>query len=287
MKFNSIINFFKTFPDEQSCIDHLTKIRWNGTVTSPFDKESKVYKCKNNRYKCKNTGKYFNCKTYTIFYNTPLGLHKWFLCIYVMISQGKGISSPQMAKIIEVTQPTAWYMMHRIRMALEQDSFELEGDVEVDETYIGGKNKNRHKDKKVEKCQGRSYKDKVPVFGMIQRDGKLIAMVVPKVDGETLKPIIRSYVKKGTVIHSDEWKAYNNLSRSYDHRRVDHGKGIYATKEGHTNTIEGAWSILKRKIFGIHHQVTHKQRYVNEFAFYYNNRDITNSEKLNLILKAA
>lgn len=140
--FNSILDLFKAFPTEQSCIDHLEKLRWNGFIVSPFDSTSKVYKCKNNRYRCKNTGKYFNVKTNTLFDNTKIELRKWFAAIWLVTSHKKGISSLQLSRDIDVTQKTAWFMLQRIRNCFGiENNNELTNTVEMDETYIGGKNK--------------------------------------------------------------------------------------------------------------------------------------------------
>lgn len=138
--FNSILELMQAFPDEQSCIDHLEALRWNGYVISPFDPLSKVYKCKNNRYRCANTGKYFNVKTGTLFDNTKVPLQKWFLAIWLITCHKKGVSSLQLARDIDVTQKTAWFMLQRIRkcFGIENDNH-LDNDVEIDETYIGGK----------------------------------------------------------------------------------------------------------------------------------------------------
>ena len=166
--FKSILDLVKSFPDEQTCINHLETLRWNGNVVSPFDESSKVYNCKGNKYRCKNTGKYFNVKTNTIFDNTKLGLQKWFLAIYIVTSHKKGISSLQLGRDLDITQKSAWFMLQRIRkcFGIENEN-ELDNEVEADETYIGGKNKNRHSYKKVENSQGRSSKDKTPVVGMV------------------------------------------------------------------------------------------------------------------------
>lgn len=287
--FNSLIELIETFPDDQSCIDHLTVLRWNGEIVSPFDEKSKVYFCKDNKYRCKNTGKYFNVKTDTLFHNSNISLQKWFLAIWLVTSHKKGISSVQLSKDIGITQKSAWHMLQKIRACFGEanDNTEmLSGEVEVDETYVGGKNKNRHADKKFKYSQGRSYKDKTPVFGVMQRGGDLIAKVVPDVKGNTLKPLIYANVEKGSTVNSDEWFAYRGLNRDYTHHVVDHGKKIYCVGEKHSNSIEGAWSILKRMIIGIYHKTSrkHLQKYIDEFVFRYNTRKMREGDRFNLFL---
>lgn len=289
--FKSVLDLIKIFPSEQSCIDHLEILRWNGNVTSPFDTESSVYKCKGNKYKCKNSGKYFNVKTETIFDNTKIELQKWFLAIWICTSYKKGISSVQLSKEISVTQKTAWFMLQRIRNCFGIDDNEmLDGIIESDETFVGGKNKNRHKDKKVPMSQGRSFKDKTPVLGLLERGGRLRCFVIPNTQAKTLQPIIRRNVEKGSVFISDEWLGYNGLHYDYDHHVVDHAKKQYVdfdNPEIHSNTIEGFWSILKRGNNGIYNWWSrkHMQKYVNEFVFRYNLRKETQSTRFrNLLL---
>jgi len=285
--FKSIIDLLKAFPDEQTCINHLEQLRWNGDVVSPFDETSIVYKCKDNKYRCKNTGKYFNVKTNTIFDNTKLPLQKWFLAIYIVTSHKKGISSLQLSRDIDITQKSAWFMLQRIRNCFginENDN--LDNEVEVDETFVGGKNKNRHLDKKVEKSQGRSFKDKTPVLGMIERQGKLIARVVENTKAETLTPEIIRTVKNTASVITDEWLGYSSLKRFYDHSFVKHNDGEYVNGRIYTNTIEGFWSLLKRGIIGIYHFTTrkHLQKYVDEFVFRYNTRDNLTKDRFNRLL---
>ncbi len=140
----SVLDLLKAFPSQQSCIDHLELIRWNGNIKSPFDATSKVYDCKGNKYKCKNTGKYFNVKTSTIFDNTKIDLQKWFLAIWIITSNKKGISSLQLGRELDITQKSAWFMLQRIRNCFGIDNNgKLDNEVEVDETYVGSKNKKQ------------------------------------------------------------------------------------------------------------------------------------------------
>jgi transposase-like protein len=153
----SVLDLIKAFPDEQTCIDHLEILRWDGDVISPFDATSKVYKCKGNKYQCKNTGKYFNVKTNTIFDNTKIELQKWFLAIWLVTSYKKGISSVQLSKELDITQKSAWFLLQRIRNCFGiDDEGQLDGIIEADETFVGGKNKTATRIKRWS-----SYKDVV------------------------------------------------------------------------------------------------------------------------------
>jgi len=286
--FDSIFDLMEAFPDEQSCIDHLEKIRWDGKVVSPFDNESKVYKCKNNRYHCKETGKYFNVKTGTVFENTNIPMRKWFVALYLFSSHKKGISSHQLARDISVTQKTAWFMLHRLRYMFDHPSFNstMRGEVEVDETLIGGKEGNKHMNRRTKGAMGRSTRTKKPVFGMKQRGGHVYALVVDDVKARTLVPVIADTVRRGTTVYTDTLKSYNGLGRRYDHTRVNHSAKEYVNGRASTNGIENFWSHLKRGIDGIYHSVSvsHLQAYVDEFSYRYNTRKMATEERFNTVL---
>lgn len=288
INFKSVRELISAFPNEQTCINHLEQLRWKGDVISPFDSSSKVYKCAGNKYKCKTTGKYFNVRTSTLFDNTKIELQTWFVAIYLITAHKKGISSLQLAKDLNVTQKTAWFMNHRIRNCFGIDNnSSLDNEVEVDESFVGGKNKNRHAHKKVENSQGRSFKDKTPVLGMLERNGKLIAKTIENTQGETITPEIVKSVKDTAKIYTDEWLGYKGLQKIFDHTFIKHNEGEYVNGRIHTNTIEGFWSLLKRGIIGIYHSTSkkHLQKYVDEFVFRYNSRNETGMYRFNLLLQ--
>lgn len=292
-QFKSILDLLKAFPDEQSCINHLESIRWEGSVVSPFDEESKVYKCAGNKYKCKNTGKYFNVRTNTIFDNTKIPLQKWFLALYVFSSHKKGISSHQLAKDISVTQKSAWFMLHRLRYAFDHPNFkeivgsnDVDGGVEMDESYFGGKVKNMHTSKRKAIKNSTSPSIKTAVFGMVEREGNVVAQVVPDVKRETILPIVAESVPIGTMIHTDSAHIYTPLKAGFIHNVINHEKSEYVDGFCHTNTIEGFWSHLKRGVYGIYHHVSpqHLQSYVDEFSLRYNTRTLTTACRFDAIL---
>ena len=274
-EFKSIIELMAYFDTEEKCITYLEELRWMNGVVSPYDPTSKVYKGKNHLYYCKNTNRSSNVK-----------LRKWFVAIWLVTSHKKGISSYQLARDLGVTQKTAWFMLQRIRncYGMENEG-ELNGEVEVDETYVGGKNKNRHAGKKVRNSQGRSVKDKAPVLGMVERNGKLVAKTVQDTSARVITPEIVKRVKDA-ILYTDEWLGYNTVDKMYEHFIVKHKNGEYVNGKAYTNTIEGFWSLLKRGIFGIYHFTSkkHLQRYVDEFVFRYNLREMSDGNRFNLFL---
>ncbi len=288
-QFKSLLDFLKSHPAEQNCINYFEKLRWGNKVVSPFDPSSKVYKCANNQYRCKNTSKYFNVKTGTVFRNSKISLQKWLWALYLFSSNKKGVSSCQLAKHIGITQKSAWFLLHRSRYTFKHSVFikeMLKGSVEIDETFIGGKNKNRHWDKKVPNSQGRSWKDKVPVLGMIERGGNLITRVVSNTKQSTIEPIIKANVKENSNVYTDEWFAYKDLGKWFNHQIVNHNAKQYVSGKATTNRIENPWSHLKRMIYGTYHWVSkeHLSKYVDEFTLRFNTRKYRERERFDLVL---
>jgi len=287
------MNTFKTLPqlldyfkDEQTCREYLEQQRWNGEPVCPFCNTKNPYRT-NRGFKCRNKECYkkFTVTVGTIYENSKVPLRTWFAAVYLCTSSKKGISSLQLHRQLGVTQKTAWFILHRIREMLRAKAPHMLKDVvEIDETLVGGKNKNRHADKKVKGSQGRSAKDKTPVLGAVQRGGKLVAVAVPDTQAETLKPIIKKWVEDGSIMVTDEYRSYNELKRDYLHVTVNHSEEEYVRGAFHTNTIEGFWSLFKRGIFGIYHNVSpkHLQRYVTEFESRYNSREIKDNERFEL-----
>lgn len=284
--FKSIFDLLAQFPDEQTCIDHLERLRWDGNVISPFDADSKVYKCKNNKYRCRNTGKYFNVKTGTIFEDTKIPLQKWFMALYVFSSHKKGISSHQLAKDIDVTQKTAWFLLHRLRYAFGHPNFKqaLSGNVEADETYVGGKEKNKHKSKKNKQIYGSV--GKTTVLGAVERGGRVIAMKANDATMINVVPFVFDNVIAGSKLYTDENRAYYYVSDFYDHQTISHRNQEYVRDKVYTNTIEGFWSYFKRGVDGIYHWVSddHLQSYLDEYSLRYSTRTNTTCQRFDLIL---
>ena len=215
---------------------------------------------------------------------------KWFLAMHLIMHK-KGISSVQLSKDIGVTQKTAWFLLQRLRTGLgnEQNKQSLDGTVEIDETFVGGKNKNRHYKKRVQykEVTGRSYPDKIPVFGMYHREtGKIRAMVISKKQFTNIPRLITYNITPGSTLMTDDWTGYGGIDKIYNRFSIEHKKWIYADGEITTNRVENFWSHLKRGLHGTYIHVTpkHLNKYVQEFTFRFNNRTFTTQQQIeNLI----
>jgi len=288
-RFRSLVEMLKVFPDEQACIDHLTSIRWRNGEFCPHCGGSVIYHFKDHRsHKCAACRQRFSIKVGTIFEDSKISLQKWFMAIYLITSHKKGISSIQLSKDIAVTQKTAWFMMHRLREASNTKSFlmPLKNEVEVDETYIGGKERNKHVSKRVGGTQGRNTTSKTAAVALVERGGEIRTFKVEDVTTRTLNHLIANNVALGSKLFTDDFKAYTGLAPFYTHRVVKHGEGEYVIGDVHVNTAEGFFSQFKRGLVGIYHLMSkkHLHRYLNEFAFRYNMRAQPNGEGFTALL---
>jgi transposase-like protein len=289
-KFKTLVDLLLYFKDEQTCRDYLELIRWNGKIVCPYKecKHDHVFKYTDGkRYKCAKCQRQFSVKVGTIFEDSKISLQKWFAAIYLVTSHKKGISSLQLHRDLGVTQKTAWFMLHRVRHTLLISPTEkLTGIIEADETFIGGKESNKHKSKQTPGTQGRSSQTKTPVLGIIERGGQLRAIKVLNTRGYSLRPFIVNNVEFGSTIHTDEWWGYRGLSRIFKHQYINHGAGEYSKDGVHTNSIEGFWSLLKRGVIGIYHSMSdkHLQKYLDEFVFRYNTRGYSENFRFDAML---
>lgn len=287
--FNSLLQLSNYLSDEKKCLEYIEHWRWRGTIRCPHCGMDKIIRYRTRAiFKCTSCESQFSAKVGTIFEKSKVDLKKWMLAIYLNGSSKKSISSQQLAKEIEVTQKTAWFMLHRIRKALQPEyKGKMEGVILADETFVGGKNKNRHKDKKVKNAQGRSFKDKKPVLGLLQEDGELRCFVIPDTSKDSIHPLVRDNVKYDNTVVSDEWWAYRGLEDSYEHDILFHNRNQYMSAMGRTtNALEGFWSHLKRAIMGVWHNISkkHLQRYVDEMTFKYNTRNMQQGERFQLMM---
>lgn len=270
-----MVSMMEYFTSEQQCRKYLVESRWGDDVVCPY---CGCHHCKigyRGRYVCPGCLNKFSCTVGTIFENTKVSLRKWFIAIYLISYHKKGISSCQLAKDIQVTQKTAWYMLQKIRCLFYQGDHQLEGEIELDEVYVGGKEYFKHKSRKVDGTRGRSTKGKTPVFGLYQRNGRVAAYVVDSTDRRTLFPIVSHKCKQGSHLYTDELMVYDRLDGlGYDHRVVIHSLKSFVNGRVHTNSIEGFWGHFKRMITGTYHNLSrnHLQRYVDESVFRWNHR---------------
>ncbi|MCY3762029.1 MAG: IS1595 family transposase [Gemmatimonadetes bacterium] len=263
--------FQKRFPDNAACLEHLMKVRYGGTeiICPKCGRRGKFYPMRTQLgYVCQHCGHHVHPCAGTSLHRTHAPLHKWFFAMFLFSTFRHGVSAKELERQLGVSYPTALRMTHLIRehMAEVDGEHPLDGDVEADETYVGGRRRGA----------GRSYrKDRAVVFGMVEREGDVMAKVVPDVKRRTLEPIIRENVEKGSTVHTDELRSYLSLGKAgYVHRTVKHSEGEYVDGDSHVNAVEGFWARLKNSIRGTHVHVSkkHLSKYVKEFEYRYNRR---------------
>jgi len=268
----------RCFSDEQVCIDTVAKMRWpNGPVCPACDRKEHYYLKSQRRWKCKECGRQFSVKLGTIFEDSPIPLDKWLTALWMLINCKNGISSYELGRDLGVTQKSAWFMLHRLRLALQQGSLVKLGgkgsEVEVDETFIGGKARHMHRDVHQRRIVRGGPHDKAVVFGMLERGGEVRTKVIQNRRKPTLQREIRDHVTVDSVLFSDRLQSYEGLMRDYSHYMIDHAVK-YVDGKVHTNGMENYWSLLKRGLKGTYISVEpfHLFRYLDEQAFRFNNR---------------
>jgi transposase len=272
-------DFDTEFPNDDACLNHILNERWpdGRTMCAKCGVERKHYRVTGRTaFACDHCGNHIYPMAGTIFEKSTTSLRTWFHAMYLMGSTRCGVSAKQIQRETGVTYKTAWRMFKQIRTLMSED-IQLEGSsVEADESYFGPKGRNRRFGKKA--GAGRSLDNKTPVFGMVERGGRVIAMVTPDAKAKTIMPILCEKVLPESTVYTDEFPIYDKLSQhpnGYNHRRIQHTQSVYVMGDIHTNTIEGFWSLVKRGIGGVYHSVSRKylQTYLDEYSFRYNRRD--------------
>jgi transposase-like protein len=268
------------FSNPDNCVDYLAVRRWPNGVVCPGCGATKVsYNAKRRTWKCgsHHPKREFSIKVGTVMEDSAIGLDKWLTATWLVTNCKNGVSSYEIARDVKVTQKSAWFMLHRIRLAMQDETLgtKLNGEVEADETFIGGKARNMHRSVHERRITGtgQSFRDKIIVMGLLERGGKVRTQIIPDRQKQTLQPIVKQHVQLGAALFTDEMGGYKGLSEEYAHQIVDHAVS-YVNGRVHTNGMENFWSLLKRGIKGTYVAVEpfHLFRYLDEQVFRYNNR---------------
>src|SRR5580704_915561 len=265
------------FSNPDNCLNYLVARRWPKGVTCPtcgsekvsFSASRRIWQCSTHHSK-----RQFSVKVGTIFEDSPIGLDKWLAATWMLTNCKNGISSYEVGRALQITQKSAWFMLHRIRLALQDEAFgKVSGEVEVDETFIGGAARFMHKDKRRVRITETGTKDKTPVMGILERGGKVRASVIPNRRKHAVQGEIRKHVAAGSAVYSDALLSYQGLNKDFVHQVIDHAER-YVDGQVHTNGLENFWSLLKRGLKGtyISTEPFHLFRYLDEQVFRYNNR---------------
>jgi len=277
-KAKTLQDVIRYFSDEQTCIDTVALMRWpDGPVCPACGHKDHYYLKTQRRWKCKECYRQFSDKVGTIFEDSPLTLDKWLCAMWLIANCKNGVSSCEVGRDLGITQKSAWFVLHRIRTAMQNGSLmKMGGDggeVEVDETFIGGKARNMHLDKRERRITGTGGKDKTAVMGILERGGEVRVAVVPNRRKKVLQEAVKQHVAAGTALYTDALLSYDGLAQEYAHKVIDHAEK-YVDGRVHTNGLENFWSLLKRGISGTYVSVEpfHLFRYLDEQAYRFNNR---------------
>lgn len=283
------------YHNEDKARERLEAVRWpNGPVCPHCGSVNNATQLRGKStrpgvYKCRDCAKPFSATVGTLFERSHIPLHKWLLAVHLLSSSKKGMAAHQLHRMLGVTYKTAWFMAHRIREAMREPSFPGPlgtggGTVEADETYVGGKKKNRHKEERAKPDQP----PKAIVLSLVERDGSVRSFHVATVNSKTLRPILREQISQSARLNTDEGGSYRGAKKDFEaHETVNHLREEYVRGQVHTNTVEGYFSILKRGIYGVYHHVSpeHLERYLSEFDFRYSHRKIDDTTRAQKALK--
>ncbi|MGH6851543.1 MAG: IS1595 family transposase [Methylocella sp.] len=284
-EFKTLADLNIAFAKPQAAIDHFKAIRWQHGQFCPHCGHDKVYDLKRkNIYRCAQCKTNFSITVGTIFENSKLPLRVWFGAIWLITNHPKGIASTTLAKDLNITQKSAWFVLHRLRHAARTKSFNtpMAGEIEIDETYVGGKSINKHGRRS---GVGGGHSEKTPVIGAVQRGGKTVARVLPVASQPEMHGFIHEVVSPNAkLVVTDAHPGYKNIGYR-GHEVINHNRGEYVRGNAHTNSIESVWALLKRQITGTHHWISakHMQKYVDEMSWRLNHRAITAPEWVNAL----
>ncbi|HYV84171.1 MAG TPA: IS1595 family transposase [Pyrinomonadaceae bacterium] len=280
------------FSNPKNCLDYLVARRWpDGVICPTCGRKDVTFLEKQNKWQCKSAHqrRQFSVKVGTIFEDSPLGLDKWLAAVWMITNCKNGISSYEISRALGVTQKTAWFMDHRIRLAMQSGSFlrQMSGHVEVDETFIGGKARNMHRGVKARRLKGATgFEGKMAVMGLLERHGEVRTVVIPNTKRKSLRRAINAHVEPGSMVYSDALRSYNDLNTDYIHSVINHAEK-YVDGQIHTNGIENFWSLLKRSINGTYVSVEpfHLFRYLDEQTFRFNSRHANDGERFQRVME--
>lgn len=288
----TLLDAVRYFTDPKVCFEAMLAVKWpDGKIACPNCNHDKVGVIRSRsllQCKSKQCRKQFSVKVGTIFEDSPLGLDKWFVAVWCIANAKNGISSMELSRALGITQKTAWFLLHRVRMAMKTPAFrKLSGEIEVDETFIGGRAANMHKHIREKKIKGRGTVGKAIVQGLLERGGEMRFSIVPTTEDEILCRTVRRNVADGSKVYTDALPAYGPLGLNFYHQAVDHLRN-YVIGRVHTNGLENFWSLLKRTLKGTYVAVLpfHLERYLDEQTFRYNHRRTDDASRFRTVLSA-